>query len=361
MTLARPRRRLPRLVFSGLAVAAALAISACSQPDPPTAAAPVITSADSGEAISGGAISAPQLAEPKPDQDSLQGTQWPQAALGEGKAHISCSADYNHDGDGAELAGLDYFQILDAMQPCHDTDLVRLHYAGKIDAGFVHLVQRVGEMAGRMGLSHRILDMDSAGGHVEQGIRAGDVMGSAGWTLWVRETAVCHSACVLILAAADNRLVSGQVGIHRMLRLGSQATTRAELNAELQDVHTQLADYLKRNGASTGVADLMMTVPSRDLRMLDTLELQNFGLLGVNAVQQDLERISMLRECGEDFTRRHETFTRRFERQCSIQQVDVDEKNACGRRLQRELGFPDSTCPQHTPMPEVDAMVAGRD
>ena len=70
----------------------------------------------------------------------------------------------------------------------------------------------------------------------------------------MREGAVCHSACVLILAAGDQRLVSGAVGIHRMIRLSSTATTRQQLNAELQQVHAQLVDYLRRNGAASAIA-----------------------------------------------------------------------------------------------------------
>ena len=41
---------------------------------------------------------------------------------------------------------------------------------------------------------------------MEDAIRAGDAIGGAGWTLWVREGASCHSACVLILAAGDMRV-----------------------------------------------------------------------------------------------------------------------------------------------------------
>lgn len=329
-------------------LAIALAIVACTRAPPPTPVPAPRTSADSG------AISTPRPAAdavPTPG-DVLAGTRWPDAVVGAGNAAISCDTDYAA-GDGRPLVKLDYFSVVDAMDACRDKGLVRLHYAGKIDAGFADLVERVAAMAKRMGIAHRILDLDSPGGQVEDAIRAGDAIGDAGWMLWVREGAVCHSACVLILAAGDNRLISGQVGIHRMIRINSTATTRAELNAELRGVQDQLNAYLERNGAAQAIADLMMTVPSRDLRLLTQDELRLYGLAGANAVQDDLVRIRLLRTCGEDFVRRKEAFMREFSERCARQGEQVEAMNACGVALRARYGFPDAACPDETPLAEI--------
>lgn len=333
---------------------ACVLFAACEQTGEPvvaahTAAMPTRTSADSG-AVSSTRSPADVLPTP---QDVLAGTHWPPATVGNGKAAISCSSDYA-GGDGEPLHDLQYFSVLDAMDACRSAGVVRLHYAGKIDAGFAALVERVGAMANRMDIAHRILDLDSAGGQVEDAIRAGDAIGGSRWTLWVREGASCHSACVLILAAGDNRLISGDVGIHRMIRMSSTATTRAELNEELRAVQKQLQDYLERNGAATAIADLMMTVPSRDLRMLASDELTRFGLAGANAVQEDLERIRLLRKCGEDFMRRKEGFNRQFEDSCAVRENQVDAMNLCARNLRKRFGFPDVRCADESPMAELD-------
>jgi hypothetical protein len=340
-----------RIRFLGAACLLA-GLAACGGEPPPAkpATATVRTSADS----SGGAISAAPLDKPAPGpmpEEVLAGTQWPVAALGEGDARISCSSDYS-TGDGELLRSLDYFAVVDALSPCRDGDVVRLHYRGKIDAGFADTVERVAAMATRMGIRHRILDLDSPGGVIEDGIRAGDAMGDEHWTVWVREGAVCHSACVLILAAGDQRLVSGAVGIHRMIRLSSTATTRQQLTAELQQVHAQLDDYLQRNGAATAIADLMMTVPSRDLRLLTTDELHEFGLEGANPVQDDLERLRVLRQCGQDFLRRKEAFQRALDQDCGKPGRHVDAMRDCGVGLLPKFGFPDKRCPNEAPMAE---------
>ena len=327
-------------------------LAACGrQPPPAPEAAAARTSADAG---SGGAISSAPLDKPAPKptpQDVLAGTQWPPAMVGEGQASISCSSDYAA-GDGEPLRSLDYFAMVDAMSPCRDTGIVRLHYRGKIDAGFADLVERAAAMAARMGIEHRILDLDSPGGLIEDAMRAGDSIGDSHWTIWVREGAVCHSACVLILAAGDQRLVSGAVGIHRMIRLSSTATTRQQLNAELQQVHAQLVDYLGRNGAASAIADLMMTVPSRDLRLLGAEELHSFGLEGANPVQEDLERLRVLRQCGSDFLRRKEAFQRALDMDCGKPGQHVDAIRACGVKLLPKYGFPDQRCPDEAPMAE---------
>lgn len=331
----------------------AISCAACSADTPPPKTSRVLvgkTTADSS-----GAISIPRIEAPPTSQDMLASTEWTAANIGEGKAWISCDADYaGAAGDGKQLSVLMFFSVLDAMDPCRAAGVVRLRYQGKIDTGFTHLVERVSAMAERMEIANRILDIDSAGGQVEDGIRAGDAIAANHWTLWVREGSACHSACVLILAAGDNRLISGDVGIHRMIRMSSSATTRGQLNNELRQVHADLADYLQRNGAATSIADLMMTVPSRDLRLLKPEELHQFGLTGANAVQADLERIGLLRKCGVAFLGRKEAFQREFESRCMGAKTAVGDMNHCGAQLRQRFGFPDQHCPDDSPMAEMD-------
>src|SRR3546814_2718154 len=103
-----------------------------------------------------------------------------------------------------------------------------------------------------------------------------------------------------------------------MVRVGSQATTRAELSQELREVYGEIKEYLERNGASVAVADLMMTVPNRSLRLLDDSELREYGLSGTNAVQDDLDRLILARKCGDEFVKRRDAFLRAYARQCRV-------------------------------------------
>lgn len=313
---------------------------------------------EQGGALSGGPATAPMT--PRPDM--LEGTRWPVAEVTSGQAHVSCDLDHAASGDGEPLVDLSYDAVMAALAPCKQAGVVRLRYEGKISADFTALVERVANIANRLHIDQRILDLDSSGGHVEAAMKAGDAIGASQWTLWVRDDAICHSACVLILAAGDSRQVTGKVGIHRMMRVDSTATTRAELSQELREVYAQMKDYLERNGASVAVADLMMTVPNRKLRLLTEVELQEYGLEGTNAVQDDLERIQLTRKCGEDFVKRKDDFTRAFDRECAQPDKGAEAIDACGLELRQGFGFPDEKCPRESPLSAHDGMVrdAGR-
>ncbi len=334
-----------------------LMLAACrpSAPAPVEADAPKVetTSSEDNGAISSGRT------EPAPRKvDLSKTTDWPPVSMTPGVAHVSCEVDYAEHGDGEALDSLEFLKLADLVKPCQDKGVLRLRYTGKINAEFTALMERLSNIASRMEIRNRVLDIDSSGGQVENAIRAGDIIGASQWTLWVRDDAICHSSCLLILAAGDNRLIAGRVGIHRMMRINSTASTRAELSHELREVYTQLKDYLERNGAAVTVADLMMTVPNRKLRLLTAAELQEYGLQGANAVQDDLDRIQLTRRCGEGFVRRKDDFQLAFDSQCALASSGLDDIQNCGLALRERFGFPDVQCPDDSPMAEFDVGLA---
>ncbi|MBA3929664.1 MAG: hypothetical protein C0521_08760 [Xanthomonas sp.] len=309
-----------------------------------------------------GAVSTGPLAVPAPASRDGMPTDWPVSKVVSGKAWISCQAEYNtEEGDGTPLESLAFFSVVDALSPCQKGGVLRLRYQGKIAADFTDLVSRVADIAGRMDIHKRILDLDSAGGQVEDAIKAGDAIGASGWTIWVREGSVCHSACVFVLGAGDNRMISGKVGVHRIIRMSSTATTRAELNEELRGVYDRVKDYLSRNGVAVAVADLMMTVPNRRLRLLSKEELQEYGLDGTNAAQDDLDRLQLMRRCGGDFVMRRDAFMRSFDSTCKKAGAGLDDMQACGLELRTQFGFPDAKCPADSPLSEFDRMADSDD
>lgn len=279
---------------------------------------------------------------------------WSPVTLASGEAWLSCDLDYSLHGDGEPLLALDRESLDARLQACRDRGVLRLRYRGRIDTDFAALVERTTLVADALGIRKRVLDLDSAGGLVEDAIRAGDFIAASRWTIWVREESICHSACVFLLSAGDVRRIAGQVGIHRLIRMSSTATTRGELNAELRLVHGRVRDYLERNGSSVDVADLMMAVPNRSLRMLSDDELLRYGLDGVNPAQDDLDRLRLQRECGEDFVARRDAFARAFDRKCREHDSELDQLNACGLALRSTFGFPDAGCPAESPLSEFD-------
>ncbi|KFN45313.1 hypothetical protein [Arenimonas composti] len=346
------------------ALSLALAIAACSRDGEPPAEPPPAPPVVEAEPPENGAISvAPVAPEPPPPAPGRKppaaakpepAVDWSPLPLESGEAHIACTLDYSRNGDGEAVPAMERGALEALLTPCAEQGVLRLRYRGRIAADFAALVMRVAEVADALEIPKRILDLDSAGGQVEDAIRVGDFIAGSRWTIWIREDSRCHSACVFVLAAGDVRRVAGPVGVHRIIRMSSTATTRAELNAELRMVYGRVRDYLERNGANVAVADLMMAVPNRSLRLLTTDELLRFGLDGVNPAQDDLDRLRLLRECGQDFVQRRDAFAAAFDRQCRRRVVELDELNACGLALRRRYGFPDETCPVQSPLSEFD-------
>ncbi|MBP3982831.1 hypothetical protein J5837_00220 [Pseudoxanthomonas helianthi] len=337
---------------------ACLLIAAC-RPSQPEAVANKSKTIEVANPEEGGAVSTapvektPSQKRPAPRREEPK-LDWSPLSLAAGEGSLSCELDYAGQGDGEALTDLDRQSLLAVMAPCVERGVLRLRYTGKIDAKFTALLQRVVHVADELKIGKRVLDLDSVGGMVEDAIKAGDVIAGSHWTLWVREGAVCHSACVLVLAAGDMRMIRGNVGIHRIIRMSSTATTRAQLNEELRAVYGRVRDYLERNGAAVAMADQMMSVPNRNLRLLSTDELQWYGLDGVNPVQDDLDRLRLMRECGQDFVTRRDAFIRAFDNRCRSEVAGLEALNACGIELRKQYGFPDKTCANESPLSEFD-------
>jgi hypothetical protein len=352
---ALPKRLASKWFLRSLTLSLFLLTAACQSKAPEQ---PVTLGEDSVSSGPSHPIAAAPLTEMAPN-DYLKTTYWPPAELDVGEARISCDYDYAALGDGQKLESLTFFAVVDALTPCQPQGVVRLRYEGKIGAGFTALVQRISAVADRMEIPVRILDISSSGGHVEEAIRAGDSMAEQRWAVWVREGSYCHSSCVLILAGGDTRSIAGDVGIHRLFRDQSKATSRAELSAELKDVSSQVRDYLVRNGADARIADLMMTVANRRLRLLSESELREYGLSGSNAVQDDLDRIRLTRRCGEDFARRRDAWLRAFEGECLAPGKAFEVMDQCGRALEPRFGFPDAKCPGDNPTADRRGLPTG--
>jgi len=346
----------------------AVLLVACQAPAPGEDALTVRTEEVEGPA-EGGAVSmapvevpgeeaevvTPPVAEPEPGPRELD---WTPIVLEEGSASISCELDYSAAGDGEELEVVGREELVEAMAPCAERRVMRLRYEGRLTAEFTGLVERIIAVADELGIDKRGRGIESAGGQVEDSMEAGDLIAESGWTIWVREGSDCHSSCVFILSAGDTRLIAGRVGIHRIIRMSSTATTRRELNAELRAVHDRVRSYLERNGAAVAIADMMMVVPNRSLRMLTVDELQRYGLDGVNPAQDDLDRLRLMRKCGEDFVRRRDSFVRAFDNRCKASGTDLETLSECGLELRADYGFPDETCPAESPLSEFDLAAA---
>lgn len=97
-------------------------------------------------------------------------------------------------------------------------------------------------------------------------------------TTAVNRDDLCISACVLLLAAGDERNIEGKVGIHRMyFRQGSPLTgNEAIYDKALQN----LRQYFDKVGIDPTIVDAMLDVESDDVHYLTKDELARYGFAG---------------------------------------------------------------------------------
>ncbi len=153
-----------------------------------------------------------------------------------------------------------------------------------------------------------ILELDSSGGVMLAAMDIGRYVRENSIYTLVRDDdgSRCLSACVIILAGGIARFASGAtVGIHRprfeeryfagLSESGARAQYRALAGA--------VDKYLAEMGMSEDLFEMMMRVPSKEIRMLTFKELGDTALDGVDPAHEEWLAAKMIARCGADRAR----------------------------------------------------------
>lgn len=268
-----------------------------------------------------------------------------------GSLSLSCSYDYDQRTD-RPFSLNDLEGIAHAAQQCQG--LLHVYFRGQIDPSLASIIVGINRAISIQNRTVKILDIDSGGGDVNAALLAGESLFSGDWAVWVKKRSNCFSACVFILAGGTNRSIGGSVGVHRIINPASLTKNAADLQSELTPYLVSIKNYLSKFGANPSLVDLMMTVPSKDIRILKEAELVQFGLDGQNSVKADLRRLEVTRRCGADFVRRWDEFGNAGKK-CVGASSKVRTANAeavfdaCLRKAYSEFKFPDPKCPNDGP------------
>jgi ATP-dependent protease ClpP protease subunit len=136
-------------------------------------------------------------------------------------------------------------------------------------------------------------EINSPGGSVSAAIAIGRMFRRERNHLQVNENSVCISACVLILAGAVERPVSGVVGIHRPY-LGTtpqQQMTTSEVTDRYKSMLQDIRLYLREMNVSERLADDMLATDPERVHILTEAELKSYGLADVDPVEQQRRAI----------------------------------------------------------------------
>jgi ATP-dependent protease ClpP protease subunit len=140
--------------------------------------------------------------------------------------------------------------------------------------------------------------LNSEGGDVEVAIAIGRQLRRFQAQAITFDDGKCLSSCVFILAGAVRRSLSNSIGIHRPYLSSTDQRDYRTTQATQRKLSKLVKDYLEEMNVSPSLYDAMVVIPPEKVRLLSESELQRYGLLDVDPVQQELEDSAEARRYG---------------------------------------------------------------
>lgn len=134
-----------------------------------------------------------------------------------------------------------------------------------------------------------IFRLNSPGGDVEVAIAIGRQLRRFQAQAVTYNQGKCLSACVFILAGAVKRTLSDTIGIHRPYSSSTEQNDYRVTQASHRRLAKLAKEYLEEMNISPSMYDAMVTIPPEKMRLLSEAELESYGFLEVDPVQQKLE------------------------------------------------------------------------
>ena len=127
----------------------------------------------------------------------------------------------------------------------------------------------------------------------------GRILRKEGRIAVIRPDDVCVSACVLILAGAVDRLISGgKVGIHRPYVGQDSATTAEQQKTQYVVIEKAIRSYLSEMNIDSRLYDDMFRISPTKVKYLTSSELRAYGLEGTDPYREQAYYASYAKELG---------------------------------------------------------------
>jgi TPR repeat protein len=144
-----------------------------------------------------------------------------------------------------------------------------------------------------------MVTLDSPGGDVISAIELGRLFRKARVTVAVGVNDKCLSSCIFLLAGSVHRiLLGGAIGIHRPYLNDTAPTTFESLQTNTTHLNDLVSEYLKEMNIPTVLFDDMMRVPSEQIKILNSSDLDLYGLRHDDPVFAELQRQAEARAIG---------------------------------------------------------------
>jgi hypothetical protein len=170
-------------------------------------------------------------------------------------------------------------------------------FSGEIDARSIAQLKRViSVINSRLGTLLVAVEMDSEGGNVWEALSFARFIREhnlAYVIMQVDDGSKCYSSCVFMLAGGIQRMVLGEIGIHR-----PYFTDLRMHQAGYDGLFVQLRDFLASVNISDRLASDMWIVPSDKLQVLTDDEVKHYGLSENDTVFTELRDARQREACG---------------------------------------------------------------
>ncbi len=130
--------------------------------------------------------------------------------------------------------------------------------------------------------------LNSPGGDIYAAMEVGRIMRKARATCVISPASKCVSACVLVLAGAADRLVEGEVGIHRPYSTYVGKRDYQITEREYRKTEAAISSYLKEMNVPQQLFEAMVRVPPEQTRVLTGEEIAAFGLARTDPVEEEV-------------------------------------------------------------------------
>jgi hypothetical protein len=186
--------------------------------------------------------------------------------------------------------------LLQAGVMINETDTGRIiSIDGEITQTMAKIVKKVlADKYYTVDLNWPIILIDSKGGDLYAAMEIGRAIRSLSMSsVVVGRDAVCFSSCVFILAAAEQRLREGKIGIHRPY--AESPSISADVAAKnFQQISIDAKKYLREMRIREALFDEMANIPPDQIYIFRSLEeLNRYGLIGLDPVAE--ERLTAIR------------------------------------------------------------------
>ncbi len=143
-----------------------------------------------------------------------------------------------------------------------------------------------------------IVVLNSTGGDVQAAIRIGRKLRRVHAIASIGSQGKCYSACVFILAGATDRVVNGNVGIHRPFSMDTSSRSYSEAQEEYRRNASIVKRYLFDMNISNSLYDAMIRVPPERIKILSDSEMSQFGLNQDDPVEEEISDSYSARKYG---------------------------------------------------------------